>query len=191
MKHSNNMETTAFLDLVKKRRSVRRFLDKPVEREKIISCIEAARLAPSAQNVQPWKFLVVDDPEIKSRFAEVVFSGIYSPSRFAKHAPVFILQLACLDVITNVIGKQIQNIHFYLIDTGIAGEHIVLQATALDLGTCWIGWFNMKKARKFFNIPKKYKIVNLFALGYYEKKPPKEKKRKRLEEIVSFNHFKF
>lgn len=191
MKYSNNMVTTTFLDLVKKRRSVRRFLDKPVEREKIISCIEAARLAPSAQNVQPWKFLVIDDPEVKKRFAGDVFSGIYSPSKFAALAPVLILQLAGLDVIANVIGKQIQNIHFYLIDTGIAGEHIVLQATALELGTCWIGWFNMKKARKFFNIPKKYKIVNLFALGYFEKRPPKDKKRKSLEEIVSFNRFDF
>ena len=191
MKYSNNMVTTTFLDLVKKRRSVRRFLDTPVEREKIISCIEAARLAPSAQNVQPWRFLVIDDPEVKERFAGDVFSGIYSPSKFAALAPVLILQLAGLDVIANVIGKQIQNIHFYLIDTGISGEHIVLQATALELGTCWIGWFNMKKARKFFNIPKKYKIVNLFALGYFEKRPPKEKKRKSLEEIVSFNHFDF
>lgn len=191
MRHSNNMEKTAFLDLVKKRRSVRRFLDKAVEREKIFSCIEAARLAPSAQNVQPWKFLVIDDPETKKRFSNDVFSGIYSPSKFAAQAPVLILQLACLDVITNVIGKQIQNIHFYLIDSGIAGEHIVLQATALELGTCWIGWFNIKKARKFFNIPKKYKIVNLFALGYFEKRPPKEKKRKSLEEIVSFNRFDF
>jgi len=191
MKYSNNMVTTTFLDLVKKRRSIRRFLDKPVEREKIISCIEAARLAPSAQNVQPWKFLVIDDPEVKKRFAGDVFSGIYSPSKFAALAPVLILQLAGLDVIANVIGKQIQNIHFYLIDTGIAGEHIVLQATALELGTCWIGWFNMKKARKFFNIPKKYKIVNLFALGYFEKRPPKDKKRKSLEEIVSFNRFDF
>ena len=191
MKHSNNIATTAFLDLVRKRRSVRRFLDKTVEREKIFSCIEAARLAPSAQNVQPWKFLVVDDPKTKDRFADAIFSGIYSPSKFAAHAPVLILQLASLNVITNVIGKQIQNIHFYLIDTGIAGEHIVLQAAALDLGTCWIGWFNTKKARKFFNIPKKYKIVNLFALGYFENRPPKEKKRKKLEEIVSFNKFTF
>lgn len=191
MSNLNKIESTPFLDLVGKRRSVRRFLDKPVEREKIITCIEAARLAPSAQNVQPWRFLVVDDPEIRDRFAQDVFSGIYSVSRFAAKAPVFILQLAGLDIIAHVIGKQIQNVHFYLIDTGIAGEHLVLQAAELDLGTCWIGWFNIKKARKFFKIPKKYKIVNLFALGYYEKKPPKEKKRKKLEEIVSFNKFTF
>lgn len=191
MIQSNNIIATTFLDLVRKRRSVRRFLDKPVEREKIISCIEAARLAPSAQNVQPWKFLVVDDPETKKKFADAVFSGIYSPSKFAAHAPILVLQLASLDFITNVIGKQIQNIHFYLIDSGIAGEHIVLQAAALDLGTCWIGWFNIKKARKFFNIPKKYKIVNIFAMGYYEKRPVKEKKRKKLEEILSFNKFTF
>lgn len=176
-----------FQQLVKSRRSVRRYLDKPVEREKILRCIEAARLAPSADNVQPWRFLIIDDPELKAQFSREVFSGIYFISKFAAKAPVLILILARLDIIANRIGKQIQNIHFYLIDIGIAGEHIVLQAEELGLGTCWIGWFSPRKARKFFNIPRKYKIVSLMAMGYYEKKPSKEKKRKKLEEIAWFN----
>ncbi len=176
-----------FQKLIRNRRSIRRYLDKPVEREKILACIEAARLAPSADNVQPWRFLVIDDPELKSRFAKEVFSGIYFISKFAAQAPVLILILARLDIIANRIGKQIQGISFYLIDIGIAGEHIVLQAEELGLGTCWIGWFNPRKARKFFNIPRKYKIVSLLAMGYYEKRPPKEKKRKTLEEIAWFN----
>jgi nitroreductase len=98
--------------------------------------------------------------------------------------------LARLDIIANRIGKQIQNIHYYYIDSGIAGEHIVLQAEELGLGTCWIGWFNPRKARKFLKIPRKYKIVSLMAMGYYEKKPSGEKKRKKLEEIVWFNKIK-
>ena len=98
--------------------------------------------------------------------------------------------MARLDIIANRIGKQIQNINFYLIDVGIAGEHFVLQAEELGLGTCWIGWFNSRKARKFLKIPRKYKIVSLMAVGYYEKRPPKEKKRKKLEEIVWFNRMK-
>ena len=176
-----------FQELVRSRRSIRRYLDKPVEKEKVLTCIEAARLAPSADNVQPWRFLIIDDPELKARFAKEVFSGIYFVSRFAGQAPVLIMILARLDIIANRIGKQIQDISFYLIDIGIAGEHIVLQAEELGLGTCWIAWFNPRKARKFFKIPRKYKIVSLMAMGYYEKRPPKEKKRKKLEEIAWFN----
>jgi len=177
----------SFQQLVRSRRSIRRYLEKPVEREKILTCIEAARLAPSADNVQPWRFLIIDDPDLKARFAKEVFSGIYFVTKFAAKAPVIILILARLDIIANRIGKQIQNIHYYYIDSGIAGEHIVLQAEELGLGTCWIGWFNPRKARRFLKIPRKYKIVSLMALGYYEKKPSREKKRRTLEEIAWFN----
>ncbi|MGD8536433.1 MAG: nitroreductase family protein [Candidatus Aminicenantes bacterium] len=179
-----------FQELVKSRRSVRRYLDKPVEREKILTCIEAARLAPSADNVQPWRFLIIDEPELKIQYAKEIFSGIYSISKFAEKAPVLIVILARLDIIANRIGKQIQNIQYYLLDIGIAGEHIVLQAQELGLGTCWIGWFNIRKARKFLKIPRKYKIVSMLAMGYFEKRPRKEKKRKKLEEIAWFNKIK-
>jgi len=176
-----------FQKLVEQRRSIRRYLEKPVDKEKILACIEAARLAPSADNVQPWRFLIIDDPQLKAKFSKEAFSGIYYISRFAAQAPVLILVLGRLDIIANRLGKQIQKIHFYLIDIGIAGEHIVLQAEELGLGTCWIGWFNMRRARKIFNIPHKYKIVSLISMGYYEKKPIKRKKRRKLEDIVWFN----
>ncbi|MFW6131233.1 MAG: nitroreductase family protein [Candidatus Aminicenantaceae bacterium] len=181
------MNETALQKLIKNRRSIRKYTDKPVERNKILTCLEAARLAPSVENVQPWRFVVIDDPELKSRFTREVFSGIYYPSKFAEKAPVLILILARLDILANRIGRQIQNINYYLIDIGIGGEHLVLQAQELGLGTCWIGWFNPRKARKFFKIPRKYKVVSLLAMGYYEKKPEKTKKRKALEEIVWFN----
>ena len=179
-----------FQELVRSRRSIRRYLDMPVEREKILTCIEAARLAPSADNVQPWRFLIIDDPKLKAQYAKKVFSGIYSISNFAKKAPVLILILARLDIIANRIGKQIQNIQFYLLDIGIAGEHVVLQAQELGLRTCWIGWFNIRRARKLLKIPRKYKIVSMLAMGYSEKRPSKEKKRKKLEEIAWFNKIK-
>lgn len=176
-----------FQQLVRNRRSIRKYLEKSVEREKVLICLEAARMAPSADHVQPWRFLVIDNPEVKKNFSDEVFSGIYSSSKFAGKAPVIIVMLAKLDVIANRIGKQIQGIHFYFIDMGIAGEHIVLQAEELGLGTCWIGWFSTKKTRKLLNIPRKYKIVSLMSMGYYEKRPSKEKKRKTLDEIVWFN----
>jgi len=176
-----------FFELVSSRRSVRKYLDKKISREMILQCLEAARLAPSAENAQPWRFLVIDDENIKSKFADEVFSGIYSYSKFAAKAPVFILLMGHLDFIAHRVGKQIQNISFDLLDLGIAGEHIVLQAEDLGIGACWIGWFNTKKTRRFFKIPKKYKIVALLALGYSAHKRRREKRRKKLEEIVWFN----
>jgi nitroreductase len=171
------------------RRSIRRYLPKPVEREKIEICLEAARLAPSAENAQTWRFLVIDDPALKARFAGEAFTGIYGMTKFAAEAPALVLILAKPDVLAHRIGKQIQDITFFLIDAGIAGEHFVLQAEELGLGTCWIGWFSVRKARKFFKIPRKYRIVSLLALGYYDKKPSREQKRKPLEEIAWFNKF--
>ncbi len=176
-----------FQELVRNRRSIRKYLEKPVERDKVLSCLEAARMAPSADHVQPWRFLVIDDPEVKNNLSDEAFSGIYSSSKFAGKAPVIIVMLAKLDIVANRIGKQIQGIHFYFIDMGIAGEHIVLQAEELGLGTCWIGWFSPKKTRKLLNIPRKYKIVSLMSMGYYEKRPSKEKRRKTIDEIVWFN----
>ena len=73
-------ETTPLRGLIESRRSIRRFLPGPVEREKIAACLEAARLAPSAENDQGWRFLVIDDPELKARFARKAFSGIYAPT---------------------------------------------------------------------------------------------------------------
>jgi nitroreductase len=181
------MSRTPFQELISNRRSVRRYLDKPVERDKILTCIEAARLAPSAENVQPWRFLIIDDPKVKTRFAVEAFSGLYSFSKFAAEAPVLILFLGRLDLLANRLGRQIQGVSFYLLDIGIAGEHIALQAEEIGLGTCWIGWFNARKTRKFFKIPRKYKVVCLMAMGYYDKRPGREKKRKALEEIAWFN----
>ncbi|MBN1271647.1 MAG: nitroreductase family protein [Candidatus Aminicenantes bacterium] len=183
----NASQKASFLELVWKRKSVRRYLPDPVEREQIYTCIEAARLAPSAENVQPWRFVILDDPVIKNNFAKEVFSGIYSVSKFATKAPVLIVILARPDFVANRLGKQIQGVQYYLIDIGIAGEHIILQAEELGLGTCWIGWFHVRKARKFLKIPSKYKIVSLISMGYYNRKPSRERKRKEMKEILFFN----
>jgi nitroreductase len=178
-----------FMRLVRERRSIRRYLPQPVEREKIASCLEAARLAPSAENAQTWRFVVIDDPELKARYAKEAFSGIYSYTKFAADAPVLVLILAKLDFLANRLGKQVQGVPFFLLDIGIAGEHIVLRAEELGLGTCWIGWFNGRATRKFFKIPRRFKVVSLIAMGYYEKKPSRERPRKSLDEIVWFNAF--
>ena len=180
-------ELTPLQQIIHSRRSIRRFLDKPVEREKIKTCLESARRAPSADNVQPWRFLVVDDPDIKNDFARAAFSGLYSQSKWAFEAPVLIIILSRPSVVAHQIGQKLQKIDFQALDLGIAGEHLVLQAEELGLGTCWMGWFDPQKARRFFKIPRKYKIVSLLAMGYYEKKPGRVRKLKPLEEIAWFN----
>jgi len=177
----------AFMDLIENRVSIRRFVRTPVEKEKILRCLEAARLAPSSENRQPWRFLVLDDPAVRDEFADRAFSGIYRVTRFAAEAPVLILLLARLHFITHRLGRWYQRVPYHLIDMGIAGEHIVLEAEELGLGSCWIGWFDMRKARKHLGIPRGLSIVGMLALGYYEKKPSRERRRKTLDEIVTFN----
>lgn len=181
---------TKFLELVRQRRSVRKFDPRPVEREKIVTCIEAARLAPSAENVQPWRFLVLDEQQVLQDFGEAAFSGIYRYSRWAMQAPVLVVILAKPDIIANRLGKQIQGTHYYLIDIGIAGEHLILQAQELGLGSCWIGWFNARKAARALSLPPGLKVVSLIALGYPSTPLPPEKRKKSLEKILYFNAYK-
>ncbi len=181
------VEATAFQKILRGRRSIRRYLPAPVEREKLLACLEAARIAPSAHNVQPWRFIVVDDPELKDRLAAAAFSGIYSGSKFAARAPVILVLLARPGGTVVRIGAKLQGVSFNLIDMGIAGEHVVLQAEELGLATCWMGWFDYRKVRKVLRIPRKFKVVAMMPLGYAEKRPTREPPRKTLEEVVAFN----
>ncbi len=180
----------ALLDLIKHRKSVRDFLDRPVEREKIIMCLEAARLAPSASNSQPWRFIVVDDKQLKDKLCDAAFSGIYWINSFCKTAPVIVVVISEKSKFLARIGGMFRGTKYYLIDIGIAGEHFVLEAEELGLGTCWIGWFNERAIKSILNIPQHKKIDILIALGYYnrEKLGP-EHSREPMEKIASFNSY--
>jgi nitroreductase len=178
---------TPFQTILSGRRSIRRFLPTPVEPEKLRACLEAARLAPSAHNVQPWRFVVVDDPALKDRLAAAAFSGLYGASKFAARAPVILVLLARPGKAVARLGSMIQGVPYYLLDIGIAGEHVVLQAEELGLASCWMGWFDYRKARKALAIPRTFKLVALMPLGYAEKRPQREPPRRAFEDIVSFN----
>ncbi len=180
----------ALLDLIKHRKSVRNFRDKPVEREKIMMCLEAARLAPSASNAQPWKFIVVDDKQLKNRLCQATFSGIYSLSSFCKTAPVIVVVISERPNFLTRIGSILRGTRLNLIDIGIAGEHFVLQAEDLGLGTCWIGWFNERAVKTTLNIPQRKKIDILIALGYYDReKLGSGHSRKPINKMASFNSY--
>ena len=180
----------ALLDLIKYRKSVRDFLDRPVEREKILMCLEAARLAPSASNSQPWRFIVVDDRQLKDKLCKAAFGGLYSINSFCKMAPVIVVVISEKSKFLTRIGGIFRGTKFYLIDIGIAGEHFVLQAEDLGLGTCWIGWFNEKAVKSILNIPQHKKIDVLIALGYYDReKLGPEHDREPMDKIASFNSY--
>lgn len=174
-------------EVISARRSVRRFTEQPVEREAVRRCVEAARLAPSAENVQPWRFLIVDDPAVKARLAAEAFSGIYRVTRWAEKAPVLVVLFAELDILANRIGKRLTGIDYYLLDLGIAGEHFCLQAAELGLGSCWIGWFSPEGVRRALDVPRRLRPVVMLALGYSAHSHMPEKKRRAHEEICWFN----
>jgi len=173
-------------DIIRARRSVRRFRPDPVERDKIFQCLEAALIAPSACNAQPWHFVIVDDTELKERLAAEAFSGIYAGTRFAGRAPVLVAVVADPDWLPKA-GGAIRKTDFHLIDIGIAGEHFVLKAAELGLGTCWLGWFHESKARKVLGIARGKKIEIMLAVGYPQDSPAPARQRKTLEEIYTFN----
>ncbi len=180
----------ALSDLLRHRKSVRDFLDRPVEREKIMMCLEAARLAPSACNSQPWRFIVVDDSQLKNKLCKAAFSGIYSMNSFCRTAPVIVVIISERSRFLAEIGGMFRGLKYYLIDIGIAGEHFILQAEDLGLGTCWIGWFNEKAVKSVLNIPQRKKIDLLIALGYYDReKLPPEHGREPIDKIASFNSY--
>ena len=182
-------EMATVMESIAKRYSVRVYQDKSVEKEKILQIVEAARLAPSTSNVQPWRFIVVEDPTLRDALVEKGM-GLVVPNRWAKEAPVIIVICAHVDWIVHRVGARVADLQYYLLDIGIAGEHMVLTATEMGLGTCWIGWFREKAIRKILNIPRGWKVAALITLGYpKEDGAQKPRNRLGLDEILFFNRF--
>jgi len=179
-----------FLELINERQSVRRYSSRPVEKEKIEQCLQAAFLAPSACNAQPWKFIVVDDEELKNKVAKETYDSIISFNHFVPQAPVIIAIVAEKSPIVPRVGGRIKNKPYYLIDIGIAAEHICLQATELGLGTCMLGWFNEKAIKKLLNVPKERNMPLLISLGYpIDDYLQRKKIRKGFEVVRSYNSY--
>jgi nitroreductase len=164
-------------EAVQKRRSIRAYDSTPVPNEKLWKILEAARLAPSASNIQPWHFIVVTDREKRKMLAK---GGRYA--KFLDESPVVIV--GC--------GDQKASPNWYTVDVAIAMQNMVLTATNEGLGTCWIGSFTESQVREILKIPENLKIVALLAVGYPRKELDAQgeilhtiKRRKKLENIVS------
>lgn len=179
-----------FLEFVSTRQSDRVFdPDKPVEREKLERILQAVQLAPSACNAQPWRLIVVDEPELKNKIADATSSRVLGMNHFTKQAPVHIVLVEENVNLSSGIGGLVKRKDYAQYDLGIATAHLVLAAHAEGLGSCIIGWFNEARMREFLNIPKSKRVVLDVVLGY-STQPFREKKRKSLEEIISFNRYK-
>jgi len=177
-----------FLELVQSRQSDRAYLDKPVEIEKLERILEVVRLAPSACNAQPWKFVVVTDTEKRLAIADAMTNKLLSMNHFTKQAPVQIVVVEEKANFSSTVGGWATDKHYQHIDLGIAAAHITLAATDEGLGSCIIGWCSEKKVQRVLDIPRNKRVVMVILLGY-STQPLREKKRKSKEEIVSFDKY--
>ncbi len=181
---------TSFDQLILHRQSVRRYTQKAVESEKLHQCLEAARLAPSASNSQPWHFVVVNDPELLKKLAPLTAGPLGSFNQFVAQVPVVVVMVLEKPKLLTELGGRLKKREFTLIDIGIAAEHFCLQAAELDLGTCMLGWFDEKGVKNLLDIPKNKSVGLLITLGYApEDYRLRQKTRKSFAQIVSFNKY--
>ncbi len=163
---------------IEKRRSVRMYKDKPVPEKVLTRIMNAARLSPSANNMQSRRFIIVTDREIRKNLAVAA-----NEQYFIAGAPVVIAAVGLNP--EKIMSCGIPSDH---IDVAIAIDHITLAAVEEGLGTCWIGAFSQEKVCKILNVPSQYKIVELLTLGY-PADAPGTKDRKKLKEIICYQHF--
>ena len=166
-------------DAIQTRKSVRAFVDKPVEDEKLNAVLEAARLAPSASNRQEWRFVIVREPETRKELAAVA-----GGQAFVGEAPVLIVACAETDGHVMRCGQL-----SYPIDVAIALDHMSLAAVELGLGSCWIGLFDEKKVKEILHIPDEIRVVELMPLGYPTDPSAIAKKRLSLDQIVKYERW--
>ena len=166
-------------DAILRRKSIRSYENRPVPEDKLNIVLEAARMAPSGANRQPWKFVVVRDSEKRKQLS--VASG---GQGHVAEAPVVIAAVGTMP--ENVMVCDVPG---YPVDLSIAVDHMTLAAVDEGLGTCWIGAFNQDKARDTLGVPKNCKIVALLTLGF-PRDQGRPKERKPLEEIVCYDTYK-
>lgn len=165
------------LTAIKGRRSIRKYKDKPVEEEKLLKVLEAARLSPSARNRQDWKFIVVKDSETRRKLTEAIGQP------FVGEAPIIIVSCG-IEPEGVMKGGQPR----YTVDLSIATAYMILEAYEQGLGTCWLGSYDEEKVKGVLGIPDSVRVVAITPLGYPDEEPA-PRPRKELDEIVSYDKF--
>ena len=167
------------MEAIRRRRSIRSYEDRPVEEEKLRAVLDAGRLAPSAKNLQEWRYVVVRDPEMRAKLAEAA-----NGQRFVGEAPVVLVACAKTDGHKMPCGEL-----SYPIDVAISLDHMSLKAADEGLGTCWIGAFDQAAVKKLLGIPAEVRVVELMPLGYPASEPT-ARSRLELDEIVTYEKWK-
>jgi len=160
-------------EAIRTRRSIRKFRPKPIPDEKLEIIREAGRLAPSAGNRQPWRFVVVKDPERKKNLAKAADNQMF---------------IANAGVIIVALGDPEASPRWFKQDPMIAVEHMILAATALGYGSCWIGAFNEDRVKRILKIPEELAVIALLPIGFSDESPP-PRARKPLEEIFFLEEY--
>lgn len=176
-----------FLKLVMARQSDRAYdPTREVEPDKLERILEAARMAPSADNAQPWRFVVITDRQLATQVGKA--TATLNINRFAKDAPVHILLIEEPGTLLSKFGGAVKEKHFPYIDIGIAAAHISLAAESEGLGSCILGWFDEAAIRKLVGIPASRRLLLDIAIGYPVKQKRK-KIRKPADKVISYNKY--
>ena len=168
-----------FLQVLKNRYSSRAYSQRPINQETLITVLEAARLAPTASNCQPFKLIIIHTKDRKEELRK-----IYNREWFVQ-APIVICAVGLHDKAwTRNDGKK-----YTYVDVAIAMDHLILTATSLELGTCWIAAFDPDAAREILRLPENVEPIVFTTLGYPADKP-KPMSRKALEELICYENWK-
>lgn len=171
-----------FSELLKTRQSCRSYSDKDVSPEDVRACLEAARLAPSACNAQPFHMTVCTGELAKEVARSTQGMGM---NAFATQAPCMIVFSEAAYTLKTRLGSWVKEQDYRSVDIGIAAAQLTLRATDLGLATCILGWFDDKKLRKRLELSGQVRLV--IALGYAKEGDPlRVKSRKPLEELADF-----
>ena len=174
---------TELIKIMNRRQSCRKFLEKRVEDEKIVACVNAASLAPSACNTQPYHFYVANTPETVATAAEYCKGD--SVNKWVNGAAAFVLVTQEHANMPATLPEASRR-DFRQYDIGLALENFCLEATELGLGTCILGCFNEEKLKSSFRIPSPKKIALVIAMGYPESEEVRPKKLRALEESITY-----
>ena len=171
------------LEIIRERGSIRKYRDKPVPRSDLQKILEAARLAQSAANRQPWQFIVVTNNELRDKLIDAAHWPDRPPQSSVSTAPIVIICLADPEM-----SRKVGPFDGFLIDLAIAIENMALTAWDLGIGSCWIGAFQEDKVKALLNIPENLRVVSLLTLGYADEQP-RPKSRKFLNETIYYQMY--
>ena len=172
------MSAMSVLEVIKARGSIRSYKDKPIPKPALLDILEAARMAQSAANRQPWEFIVVTDPAIKKKLVRAAGNQF-----FVGEAAAVVVCLA-----NSEESASVGPFEGFLIDLAIAIENMVLTAWDLGIGSCWIGAYSEQKVKELLDVPRNLRVMSLLALGYPDERP-EPKYRKDLYEIVHYQKY--